>query len=185
MGLFAFVSFARDATLSSCSALCLFAAVHCAHRVQIGSFEGEYTSPFGKGLFVCQNDDFVQGFMDEHLIFFGNTDPADGHHLEGVFYNAGTGNCATGTFEFERTSWEWKVTLCAEEMVVSFLFLRFVPLNSAPVITNAVSSLMRITWILKDVGWTKTVSLWTFASALLMMMREMMMMKPFKVPFND
>jgi len=87
------------------AALCLFAAVHCAHRVQIGSFEGEYTSPFGKGLFVCQNDDFVQGFMDEHLIFFGNTDPADGHHLEGVFYNAGTGNCATGTFEFERTSW--------------------------------------------------------------------------------
>jgi len=73
------------------AALCLFAAVHCAHRVQIGSFEGEYTSPFGKGLFVCQNDDFVQGFMDEHLIFFGNTDPADGHHLEGVFYNAGTG----------------------------------------------------------------------------------------------
>merc|ERR1712063_98791 len=161
------------------AALCLFAAVHCAHRVQIGSFEGEYTSPFGKGLFVCQNDDFVQGFMDEHLIFFGNTDPADGHHLEGVFYNAGTGNCATGTFEFERTSWGM------EGYLVCGGNGRVVPLNSAPVITNAVSSLMRITWILKDVGWTKTVSLWTFASALLMMMREMMMMKPFKVPFND
>merc|ERR1712233_116258 len=59
-------------------------------------------SPFGKGLFVCQNKDFVQGYMDEHLIFFGN---ANGDHLEGNYYDAGTGNCATGTFELERTKW--------------------------------------------------------------------------------
>jgi len=84
------------------AALCLVAAVQCNHRVNIGSFQGVYTSPFGKGLFVCQDDDFVQGYMDEHLIFFGN---ANGDHLEGNYYDAGTGNCATGTFELERTKW--------------------------------------------------------------------------------
>jgi len=72
-------------------------------RVLLGSFEGTYSSPFGLGMYICQNGNQVHGYSDESFIFRGTVDQFD--VLTGNYYQAGTGPCATGTFELDLTTW--------------------------------------------------------------------------------
>lgn len=65
---------------------------HTVGQVQLGSFEGTYTSSlFGQGTWVCQDDDFVQGSYDEVGIFHCLI--GDDGVCEGEFFDAGSGAC--------------------------------------------------------------------------------------------
>jgi len=72
-------------------------------RVLLGSFEGTYSSPFGLGMYICQNGNSVHGYSDESFIFRGTVDQFD--VFTGNFYQAGSGPCSTGTIELDLTSW--------------------------------------------------------------------------------
>lgn len=54
-------------------------------------------------MYICQNGDFIHGYSDESFIFRGTRDVFD--VLTGNFYQAGSGPCATGTFELDLTTW--------------------------------------------------------------------------------
>jgi len=82
--------------------LCFLGA---ALSVQIGSYEGVYTSHFNPlgGLYMCQNDRLVYGFDAEFFMIRGYVN--DDGELIGNFYQAGSGNCAAGTIALTQTEY--------------------------------------------------------------------------------
>lgn len=69
--------------------LLIFFSFPFTDHIQLGNFQGTYTSEFGLGTFMCQDGDEVYGYSDEYLLFHGTVDALD--VLTGEFHQPGTG----------------------------------------------------------------------------------------------
>jgi len=99
--------------------LALFCLGALANHIQLGNFQGTYTSEFGLGTFMCQDGDEVYGYSDEYLLFHGTVDALD--VLTGEFHQPGTGPCAFGTFELDLTSWGAEGFYICQNGVINYL----------------------------------------------------------------